>query len=260
MGRRSIPSTASAEASEASSLKRGLDILRSLNGRSTPLTVSELASQPGMSRPTAQRLLQTLAAEGFLRATSEREDAFEPELGCLTLGTAALSSISDIWQRQPVLQELSRRYGVDVLAATRDGSQGVVLEHATLGSHRPSLVGSGFQLESGALGRCLVWVQPPAVQAELVEAIRSRASRPAAELAALYSAFQCLEERRYCVSDVDDRTTEFAMPVPPAADQPTLAISCVGPREVIADPVRGAALRAELASIAGHAPAPSPHA
>lgn len=235
------------------SLGRGLDILRSLGTHGSVITVADLAVQPGNSRATAERLLHTLAAEGFLHLISDRanEGAYEPDLACLTLGTALLGSFSELWQRQPVLQDIARRFGVDLLVATCDGAQALVIEHAPSSPVQlATLVGSVAPLESSAWGRCLIWMHPAADQATLTDGIRKGlGGRAAASLGALYQAFQGLEETGRCVLDLDDGSVAIGMPVA-AAGAPLLAIGCIAPRALFKDSEKAEAFWAQLARLA----------
>ncbi len=238
------------DAAEASSLKRGLDILRALPPDGSPLTLTDVANQMGSSRATARRLLHTLAAQGFLRPVQGGE-AFEPDLGCLKLGTAALSSIPELWHRQPVLQDASKRLGLDITIATLDGNQGLVVEHTSCDIQHLSLVGSVFALEHTPVGRCLLWKQAASRQAELIADIRERASsQSSGVLAALYQAFQSLETYRYCMANIEPGVLALAFPMPENARQPTLVLGCVGDQARLSDPVRLEDIRNQLASIA----------
>ncbi|MBC7437117.1 MAG: helix-turn-helix domain-containing protein [Bdellovibrionales bacterium] len=221
------------------SLGRGLDILRSLGTHGSVITVAELAAQPGNSRATAERLLHTLASEGFLHLIPDRADegAYEPDLACLNLGTALLGSFAELWQRQPVLQDIARRFGVDLLVVTCDGAQALVIEHASASAvQQASLVGSVAPIESNAWGRCLVWMHSAAEQATLTDGIRQGAGgRAAAALGALYQAFQGLEGNGRCVCDLDERRVAIGMPVAASPGSPLLAIGCIAPRALLAD-------------------------
>jgi DNA-binding IclR family transcriptional regulator len=255
MRRRSPTTSSSTTVAEMGSLGRGLDILRSLGTHGPVLTVAELAAQPGNTvRLTAERLLHTLASEGFLRLLPDRaeEGAYESDLACLTLGTALLGSFPELWQRQPVLQEIARRFGVDLLVATCDGPQALVMEHASSSPmYQPSLVGSVAPLESNAWGRCLMWMHPAAEQATLTDGIRRRlGARAATSLGVLYQAFQGLEQTGRCVFDLDENRLGIGMPVAPAAGAPLLAIGCVAPRALFNDAETADALWAQLASLA----------
>jgi DNA-binding IclR family transcriptional regulator len=258
MRRRSPASTAAAGAvantADMGSLGRGLDILRSLGTHGAVVTVAELAAQPGNSRATAERLLHTLASEGFLHLIPDREDegAYEPDLACLTLGTALLGSFSELWQRQPVLQDIARRFGVELLVATCDGAQALVIEHASAAPmQQPSLVGSVAPLESNAWGRCLIWMHPAAEQATLTDGIRKGLGpRAAASLGALYQAFQGLEENGRCVFDLDERSVAIGIPVTASAGAPLLAIGCVAPKTLLADREKAEAFWGQMASLA----------
>lgn len=235
-------------------LGRGLDILRSLAPHRSIVTAAELAAQPGSSRATAERLLQTLAAEGFLRPIADRADegAYEPDLACLTLGTALLGSFSELWQRQPVLQDIARRFGAELLVATCDGTQALVIEHAqALPLQQPSRVGSVAPVESNAWGRCLVWMHPPAEQAALVDRIRrASGARAGPALSMLYQAFQGLEEQGRCMVDVDERSVAIGLPVPSAPGAPLLAIGCVASRALLDDAGMAESFWAQMASLA----------
>ena len=236
------------------SLGRGLDILRRLGTHGSVITVADLAAQSGNSRATAERLLHTLAAEGFLHLIPERADegAYEPDLACLTLGTALLGSFSELWQRQPVLQDIARRFGVDLLVVTCDGAQALVIEHAAASPvQQASLVGSVAPLESNAWGRCLIWMHPAADQATLTDGIRKGlGGRAAASLGTLYQAFQGLEENGRCVLDLDESSVAIGMPVAAATGAPLLAIGCVAPRALFKDSEKTEAFWAQLARLA----------
>lgn len=251
--RRRSATTASGTSAEMGSLGRGLDILRILGTRGSAITVAELAGQPGISRATAERLLHTLASEGFLSLIPDRADegAYEPDLACLQLGTALLGSFAELWQRQPVLQDIARRFGVDLLVATCDGAQALVIEHASASAEQQhSLVGSVAPLESSAWGRCLIWMHSATEQATLTDGIRrDRGPSAATSLAALYQAFQGLEESGRCVFDHDERSVGIGMPVTASAGEPLLAIGCVAPRALFDDTEKAGKFWAQLASL-----------
>lgn len=251
--RRRSPSTANSRSADIGSLGRGLDILRSLGTHGSVITVTELAAQPGNSRATAERLLRTLASEGFLHLIPDRADegAYEPDLACLNLGTALLGSFAELWQRQPVLQDFARRFGVDLLVATCDGPLALVIEHASASAvPQPSLVGSVAPIESNAWGRCLVWMHSAAEQAILTDGIRhDLGPRAAASLSALYQAFQGLEENGRCVVDLDECSIAIGMPVAASSGSPILSIGCMAPCSLLADASKANAFWAEIANL-----------
>lgn len=251
--RRRSPNTTSPASADMGSLGRGLDILRSLGTFSSVITVAELATWPGYSRATAKRLLHTLATEGFLNLIPDRVDegAYEPDLACLNLGTALLGSFKELWQRQPVLQDIARRFEVDLLVATCDGAQVLVIEHAQSSAvMQNSLVGSVAPIDSNAWGRCLVWMHSAAEQATLTDGIRQgQGLRAAASLGALYQAFQSLEENGRCVFEIDDRCVAIGLPVAVSAGSPLLAIGCIAPHTLLKDTARADTFWAQLANL-----------
>lgn len=239
---------------EMGSLGRGLDILRNLGANGSAVTVADLAAQPENSRATAERLLHTLASEGFLHRIPDHGDegAYEPGLAYLTLGTTLLSSFSELWQRQPVLQEIASSFGVELLVATCDGARMLVIEYASASPvQQPSLVGSVAPLEASAWGRCLIWMHSATDQATLTDGIRQQLGpRAPAALGPLYGAFQSLEQSGRCESDLGDGRVEIGMPVEAAADSPLLAIGCVAPRALFDDAGKSGLFWAQLASLA----------
>lgn len=252
MRRRSL-ATANSTATDMGSLGKGLEILRSLGAHGSVVTLAEVASRPGNSRAIAERLLHTLASENFLSLIEDRvnEGAYEPDLSCLTLGTALLGTFSELWERQSVLQDIARRFGVDLLVATCDGLQALVIEHASAAQVRqPSLVGSLAPVESSAWGRCLVWMHSPAEHAKFTDGIRrGLGPRAASSLGALYQAFQSLEENGRCIFDIDELSVSIGMPVTTSPGEPLLAIGCVAPRALLDDAEKANAFWAELASL-----------
>ncbi len=258
--RRRTPSTSANPApgstvAELGSLGRGLDILRNLGANGSVITVADLAAQPENSRATAERLLHTLASEGFLHRIPDSADeggAYEPGLACLTLGTALLSSLSELWQRQPVLQEIASSFGVELLVATCDGARMLVIEYASASPvQQPSLVGSVAPLESSAWGRCLIWMHSAADQATLTDGIRQQLGpRASASLGQLYGAFQSLELSGRCEFDLGEGRVAIGMPVAAPTDSPLLAIGCVAPRSLLDDAEKADLFWAQLASLA----------
>lgn len=258
--RRRTPSTPAnptpgSTVAELGSLGRGLDILRNLGANGSAITLTDLAAQPENSRATAERLLYTLASEGFLHRIPDSADdgcAYEPGLACLTLGTTLLSSLSELWQRQPVLQEIARSFGVELLVATCDGARVLVIEYASASPvQQPSLVGSVAPLEASAWGRCLIWMHSATDQATLTDGIRQQLGpRAPAALGPLYGAFQSLEQSGRCEADLGDGRVAIGLPVETAADSPLLAIGCVAPRSLFNEAEKAGLFWAQLASLA----------
>ena len=100
-------------------LARGLDVLTCFDADHPTMTLGEVAIAAGLARPTARRLLLTLAELGYVRVTSN-VFALTPKV--LNLGIAYTSSLG-LWDiARPHLEELVRQTGESSSMAQLDGS------------------------------------------------------------------------------------------------------------------------------------------
>ena len=89
-------------------LARGLDILVCFDARRPTMTLSEVAVAAGLARPTARRLLLTLAELGYVRV---EDGAYALTPRVLGLGTAYTSSLG-LWElARPHLEALVHQTG-----------------------------------------------------------------------------------------------------------------------------------------------------
>jgi IclR family pca regulon transcriptional regulator len=101
------------------SLARGLDVLRCFDDTHRQMSLAEVAGATGLARPTARRLLLTLAELGYVRSV---DGAFSLTPKCLTLGAAYVASLG-LWDiARPHLQALVRETGESSSMAQLDGS------------------------------------------------------------------------------------------------------------------------------------------
>jgi IclR family pca regulon transcriptional regulator len=100
-------------------LARGLDVLSCFNADRPAMTLSEVAVAADLARPTARRLLLTLAELGYVRVS---EGAFSLTPKVLSLGMAYVSSLG-LWDiARPHLEALVARTGESSSMAQLDGS------------------------------------------------------------------------------------------------------------------------------------------
>ena len=100
-------------------LARGLDILVCFDARHPTMTLSEVAVAAGLARPTARRLLLTLAELGYVRV---EDGAYALTPRVLGLGTAYTSSLG-LWElARPHLEALVHQTGESSSMAQLDGS------------------------------------------------------------------------------------------------------------------------------------------
>ncbi|WYX33211.1 helix-turn-helix domain-containing protein (plasmid) [Achromobacter denitrificans] len=115
---------------QVDSLRRGLEVLRLFDLRHRKLTLADIARKLELTRPTTEKLVQTLQAQHFLQATG---DSYEPHIACLALGRAAKKGLSTGQAARPLMRELSQRFGVHVTLSTRDRLHMLVVEHRVAG-------------------------------------------------------------------------------------------------------------------------------
>src|SRR4051812_32610633 len=100
-------------------LARGLDVLACFSAERPAMSLSEVAAQVGLARPTARRLLLTLEELGFVRSTGGQ---FELTPRVLELGMAYIGALG-LWDiARPHLAELVAVTGESSSMAQLDGS------------------------------------------------------------------------------------------------------------------------------------------
>ncbi|HEU5486753.1 MAG TPA: IclR family transcriptional regulator C-terminal domain-containing protein [Microlunatus sp.] len=168
-------------------LARGLDVLTCFDARHPTMSLSEVAVAAGLARPTARRLLLTLAELGYVRASAHGY-ALTPKV--LDLGIAYTSSLG-LWDlARPHLEALVARTGESSSMAQLDGSDIVYVARVSV----PKIIalrvdiGTRFPAERTSQGKVLLAALPEdEVRAALAHPSRSGLpERPydAAELAA----------------------------------------------------------------------------
>ena len=86
------------------SLEKGLAVLRSFSDEHQEMTLSDVARQTGLSKPSARRLLLTLQKLGYV---SSKDGAFRLRPRVLDIGYAYLSSVELPAVVEPFLNELN---------------------------------------------------------------------------------------------------------------------------------------------------------
>jgi len=100
-------------------LARGLDVLRSFDKTRPTMTLSEVATVTDLARPTARRLLLTLAEIGYIRVDGN-QFSLTPKV--MDLGMSYVSSLG-LWDiARPHLEQLVSYTGESSSMAQLDGS------------------------------------------------------------------------------------------------------------------------------------------
>jgi len=154
-------------------LARGLDVLRSFKPGRRVSTLSEIAADTGLARPTVRRILLTLSELGYVRA-ADRGFLLTPRV--LELGMAYVNSL-DLWDvARPHMERLVTQTGESTSMAQLDGSDIVYVARVAV----PKIValavsiGTRFPAAATSMGKVLLAALDPA-ELETVIAQPSRA-------------------------------------------------------------------------------------
>ena len=160
---------------EVRGLSRGLLVLQVLNhapgGQMSPVDVSAVT---GLHRTTVRRLLETMAAQGFVRRSTS-DDTFRLALGVRTLSEGFTD---DEWIAQvatPVMGELLREVGWPTDLCTPAGGAMVIRESthrfSRFSFHR-AMVGTRLPMLYTAAGRAYLAFCPQQEQETILQLLR----------------------------------------------------------------------------------------
>lgn len=159
-------------------LARGIDVITAFGSAPRALSLSEVSTAAGLARPTARRILLTLADLGYVRVA---DGSFSLTPRVLDLGLAYVSS-SSIWElTRPHLVDLVTETNESCSIAQLDGSDVVYVARVAV----PKLValsvsiGTRFPAAATSLGKVLL-AAVPSSDLDAVLAIDSRADVAAA--------------------------------------------------------------------------------
>lgn len=154
----------------ATSLVRGLEILRAFRASDPTLGNLELIDRTGLPKATISRLTYALVNMGYL---IYHEDLGRYSVGpsTVTLGYSALSSMPVVRVAQPLLQRLVDKTGVAGALGTRSGHEMVYLANArALGPVTLQLnVGSHLPIWKTAMGLAYMVAMLPEPREELMQ-------------------------------------------------------------------------------------------
>lgn len=103
----------------ATTLARGLSVLRAFRASDDGLGNAEIAQRTALPKSTVSRLTFTLQALGYLTQASER-DRYRPGPALLALGNMASASMSFVELSAPIMQRLANQTRTLSLLAVRD--------------------------------------------------------------------------------------------------------------------------------------------
>lgn len=120
----------------ATTLARGLSILRAFRVTDDGLSNAEIAQRTGLPKSTVSRLTFTLGQLGYL-VQSPRDDRFRPGPTLVAIGHVAATSLSFLVPAHDLMQRLADETGTLAVLAVRDGDKLVLIR-----TWRPTRVAS----------------------------------------------------------------------------------------------------------------------
>jgi len=150
----------------AQTADHALRILEEL-GKGQPLSATELCQRLDLNRTVVHRLLNTLAARGFVLRQGAN---YRPGATLVRLAIAIEPKLRAI--AAPIMSKLSHSAAETVVLHVIDGAQAVVLEEAVATEHVVQVrhrIGSRHPLSSGASGRAILAFLPPDATTKIVK-------------------------------------------------------------------------------------------
>lgn len=198
-------------------LARGLDVLAAFDEDHRRMTLTEIARRTGLARPTARRLLLTLAELGYVRTD---EGMLSLTSRVLRLGMACASSLAPCDAALPHLQALADAGGESVQLGRLEGSDVVYLARVSVPRMVTSRVevGTLFPAWRTALGKVLLaHLDPDRRAAALAEPSRSTlTSVPPPDVAGVEAEAATVRQRGWALADEElaPGLRAVAVPVP----------------------------------------------
>jgi DNA-binding IclR family transcriptional regulator len=201
----------------ATTLARGLEILRCFTPQQPVLGTAELARRTGLPKPTISRFTYTLSSMGYLRAD---RPAGRYRLGpaVLSLGYPLIASFAFRQVVRPAMEALARQVNGSVSLGLRDRTNMVYVEtcrSAATSSFQLSDIGMTHPIAATAIGRAYAAGCPPAERTALLNELRVKEPDLWRQHgAAIAQALAAFREKGYCVSYGDLRPGIYALAAP----------------------------------------------
>lgn len=143
------------------SVLKAFDVLECIEARGAPLSPAEIASELGISRPTAHRLLVTMAERGWVAKSPQEPTKYWIGYRILQMAGAFLHALDIRAVARPYMQQLSSKYDESVRLFLLDDDQVVLIDQVLCTRPLQSFLPLGERggLHSRAVGKAiLAWL------------------------------------------------------------------------------------------------------
>lgn len=217
------------EAALSATLAKGLDVLDALERAGRPLALGDLCARLELSKPTAHRLLATLAAYGFVRR--DGRNGYRLGMRLFEMSQQAGQDLDLRGHAGPAMEELHRQSGETVtLAIYADGAAVCIDEFASTHHMREqNRIGQRIPLFHTAVGKALVAGLPYPERQELLGRVGERelANQRFDSLAKLSANLDLVGARGYAM-ELEDHIPGIIGVAAPIVDHRGLAIAAIG--------------------------------
>ena len=193
----------------ATTLARGLSVLRAFRPSDDGLGNAEIAERTGLPKSTVSRLTFTLQSLGYLSHARQGE-RYRPGPALLTLGNVAAASIGFVELAAPILQRLANETRTLSLLAIRDRDR-LLLTKAWRPEGMSSIwleVGHRLPIVGSSSGHCLLGALSETAFPSVVQELSGERGLDAATAAAVRdAAYAQLVARGFAVCDPADYFT-----------------------------------------------------
>ena len=186
----------------ATTLARGLSVLRAFRADDDGLGNAELASRTGLPRSTVSRLTFTLRALGYLEH-ARGDDRYRPGPVLLSLGNVAAGAIPFVDAAAPLMQRVADDTGTLAVLGVRDGEK-LLLVRAWRPRGVASLwleVGHRVPVRGSSSGHALLAALTDAAFARVLDALGDAALDPAEAMCARREGLAGLDAEGFVVAD-----------------------------------------------------------
>ncbi|NML44291.1 IclR family transcriptional regulator [Ramlibacter sp. G-1-2-2] len=169
-----VPDPVDSRSETVSALERGLSVLRCFAAERPVLGYADIARITGIPRPTVNRLVATLLANGMLKP-DPLSDRFTLGPAVLSLAQVFLGSLDVRAVARPPMQAMAEETQASVYLAVRDGLDMVMIEacRPRFSILAPRLdVGSRVPMAVSALGRAYIAALAAEEKNQLLDSLR----------------------------------------------------------------------------------------
>lgn len=193
------------EANLIHSVIKAMEVLDCLAAANGPLSAPEVGRRCGLSRPTAYRLLITMATRGYIATTEEGTYHLGPRV--LSLGQSLLDSLDLLELSKPEIHELNQAADETTLLAILDQTE--ILYVYTVESSQPvrtySKAGKRNPLYCTGLGKAVLAFLPAEKRNALLDqmTLAPRTAKSIVDKTALVEHLKQVQAQGFAIDDLE---------------------------------------------------------